>query len=163
MTDLKVTLRKGKYVIQDYTNGRKQVRDRDNKKLLFQYKKEAQAYAKELSGAIERKEIKLSGRHNFKQKFKEYGLFRLEMAHAATSRDTVGGVSGYISYFNKFVVPHFPDVYLDEVDGPMLEDFVKALVAAKVPHKTNTRIIQHIHTFLRWCEFKKLHHNFASA
>ena len=107
MNDLRITLRKGKYVIQDYANGRKQVRDRDNKKLSFKYKKEAQAYAKELSGAIERKEIKLSGRHNFKQKFKEYGLFRLEMAHSATSRDTIHGVSG-LQVGNTFSIPDLP-------------------------------------------------------
>ena len=163
MTDLRICLRKKNYVIQDYDDGRKQIKDQNGKKLQFKYKKEAKAYADELTGAVERKEIKLSGRYNFKIKFKEYATFRTEMADQPGSRDTVHGVSGYKSYYEKYIVPHFPDVYLDEVDGPLLEQFVKVLVDIKTPHKTNTRIIQHIHTFLRWCEFKKLHHDFASA
>ena len=162
MTNLRVIKKRNQYVILDYNNGRKQVKH-DGKTLSFQFKKEAKAYRDKLSGAVERKEIILSGRHNFKEKFKEYAAFRLEMAQQPGSRDTVHGVSGYKSYYDKFIVPFFPDVYLDQVDGPMLEQFVKALVEAKTPHKTNTRIIQHIHTFLRWCEFQKLHHEFASA
>jgi len=163
MTDLKVTKRKGTYVIQDYGNNRKQVRDKHNKKLTFTNRRTAEAYAKELSGAIERKEFKLTDRHKFMDKFKEYGNFRIEMAEQPGARDSVHGVSGYKSYHDKYLIPFFPDVYLDETDGQTLERFVVALKAAKVAHKTNVNIIQHIHTFLRWCMFKKYHHDFSSA
>mgnify|MGYP003130331239 CR=1 FL=1 len=163
MSDLRITKRKGAYVIQDYNNGRKQIKDKNGKKLLFKYKKEARAYAKELSGAIERKEIKLVDRHKFMDKFKEYGLLRISQAEMEGSRETVGGVSGYKSYHDNYLSLCFPDIYLDEVDGPVLELFVKELKKRNVPHKTNERIIQHIHTFLRWCLFKKLHHDFSSA
>ena len=163
MTDLKITLRKGAYVIQDYGNGRKQIKDNNNKKLTFANRRVALAYAKELSGAVERKEVKLSDRQKFMDKFKEYGLFRLEMANKPGSRDSIHGVSGYKSYHDKYLVSFFPDVYLDETDGPTLEKFVKALKAAGVPHKTNKNIIQHIHTFLRWCLYKSYHHEFSSA
>jgi len=163
MTDLKVTARKGKYVIQDYGNGRKQIKDKNNKPLTFANRRVALAYAKELSGAVERKEVKLSDRQKFMDKFKEYGLFRLEMANQPGSRDSIHGVSGYKSYHDKYLVSFFPDVYLDETDGPTLEKFVKALKAAGVPHKTNKNIIQHIHTFLRWCLYKSYHHEFSSA
>jgi len=163
MTDLKITLRKGAYVIQDYGNGRKQIKDNNNKKLTFANRRVALAYAKELSGAVERKEVKLSDRQKFMDKFKEYGLFRLEMANQPGSRDSIHGVSGYKSYHDKYLVSFFPDVYLDETDGPTLEKFVKALKAAGVPHKTNKNIIQHIHTFLRWCLYKSYHHEFSSA
>jgi len=162
MSDLRVIKRKGQYVIQDYENGRKQIKDK-NKTVTFSNKKEAKAYAKELSGAVERKEIKLVDRHKFMDKFKEYGKFRIEMAEQPGARDSVHGVSGYRSYHDKYLVPFFPDVYLDETDGQTLEKFVVALKAAKVPHKTNVNIIQHIHTFLRWCMFKKYHHEFSSA
>ena len=101
--------------------------------------------------------------HNFKEKFKEYAAFRLEMAQQPGSRDTVHGVSGYKSYYDKFIVPFFPDVYLDQVDGPTLEKFVKNLKDVEVPHKTNKNIIQHIHTFLRWCLYKNYHNEFGSA
>ena len=53
-------------------NVRKQIKDKNNQKLTFKYKKEAKAYAKELSGAVERKEIKLNDRHKFMDKFKEF-------------------------------------------------------------------------------------------
>jgi len=163
MSDLRVCKRKGLFVIQDYANGRKQIKDKNNQKLAFKYKKEAKAYAKELTGAIERKEIKLVDRHKFMDKFKEYGLLRIAQAEMEGSRETVGGVSGYKSYHDNYLSLYFPDVYLDQVDGSTLEELVKNLKTAKVPHKTNERIIQHIHTFLRWCLFKKLHHDFSSA
>ena len=163
MTDLKITRRKGAYVIQDYGNGRKQVRDKDNKKLTFTNRRTAEAYAKELSGAVERKEFKLIDRHKFMDKFKEHADFRIEMANQPGARDSVGGVSGYLSYYKKYLVPHFPDVHLDQVDGPLLAEFILALKTAGVPHKTNKNIIQHIHTFLRWCLYKSYHHEFSSA
>ena len=163
MTDLRVCSRKKKYVIQDYSNGRKQIKDKDGKKLFFKYKKEANAYCKELEGAVIRKEIKLVDRHKFMDKFKEYGLLRIEQADMEGSRETVSGVSGYKSYHDNYLSLHFPDLYLDEVDGPALEAFILACKKAGVPHKTNTRMIQHIHTFLRWVLYKKLHHDFASA
>ena len=80
MSDLRICKRKGLFVIQDYANGRKQIKDKNNQKLVFKYKKEAKAYAKELTGAIERKEIKLNDRHKFMDKFKEYGLIRIAKA-----------------------------------------------------------------------------------
>ena len=110
MTDLRICKRKGAYVIQDYANGRKQIKDKNNQKLTFKYKKEAKAYAKELSGAIERKEIKLIDRHKFMDKFKEYGLLRIEQAEMEGSRETVGGVSGYKSYHDNYLSLCFPDI-----------------------------------------------------
>jgi hypothetical protein len=127
MTDLRICLRKKNYVIQDYSNGRKQIKDKDGKK------------------------IKLIDRHKFLDKFKEYGLLRIAQAEMEGARETVGGVSGYKSYHDLYMSLHFPDLYLDEVDGPALEAFVKKLKAANVPYKTNKVIIQHIHTFLRYC------------
>ena len=169
MTDLKVTQRKGAYVIQDYANGRKQVRDKQHKKLTFTNKKEAQAYAKELSGALQRKEIKLYDRHKFLEKFKEHADFRIEMANQPGARDSVGGVSGYLGFYNKYILPHFPkgidgkDIYLDEIKGPVLAAFILTLKKAGVTHKTNKNIIQHIHTFLRWCLYQSYHNDFESA
>ena len=162
MTDLRIVKRKKNYVIQDYSNGRNQIK-KDGKALLFKYKKEAKAYAKELEGAVESKQIKLTGRHKFMDKFKEYGLFRIEMANQPGARDSISGVAGYKSFYDKYLVPFFPDVYLDETDGETLLKFVIALKAAGVTHKTNVNIIGHIHTFLRWCMFKKYHHEFSSA
>jgi hypothetical protein len=44
----------------------------------------------------------------------------------------------------------------------VLEKFVAALKAG-VTYKTSKNLIGHIHTFLRWCMFKKYHHEFSSA
>jgi len=169
MTDLKVTARKGKYVIQDYGNGRKQIKDKNNKPLTFANRRVALAYAKELSGAIERKEIKLTDRHKFLDTFKQHADFRIDMANEPGARDSVGGVSGYLSYYNKYILPYFPkakgggDIYLDQIDGPVLAVFILTLKKAGVTHKTNKNIIQHIHTFLRWCKYQKYHNDFGSA
>ena len=169
MTDLKVTKRKGAYVIQDYANGRKQVRDKDNKKLTFTNRRTAEAYAKDLLGAVERKEVKLTDRHKFLEKFKEHADFRIDMANQPGARDSVGGVSGYLSYYNKYILPHFPkakggeDIYLDQINGPVLAAFILTLKKAGIAHKTNVNIIQHIHTFLRWCLYQSYHQEFSSA
>ena len=163
MSDLRICRRKGQYVIQDYTNGRKQVRDKHNKKLVFGNKKDAKAYAKELSGAIQRKEIKLTDRHKFKDKFKEYADFRIYNANQPGCRDSIGHVNGILSYYNKYINPYFPDKHLDEVDGEVLEKFVAKLRADAVTYKTCKNLIGLTHTFLRWCMFKKYHHSFGSA
>jgi integrase len=163
MTDLRVVRKRKQYVILDYSNDRKQIKDKDGNTLSFKYKKEANTYKTDLEAAVIRKEIKLVDRYKFMDKFKEYGLLRIEQAEMEGSRETVGGVSGYKSYHDKYLSLHFPDLYLDEVDGPALESFVKNLKKAGVPYKTNKVIIQHIHTFLRWCLYKKLHHDFSSA
>jgi len=163
MTNLKITSRNGGYVIQDYDNGRKQVRDKHHKKLIFSNKKEAQAYAKELVGAVERKEIKLYDRHKFLVKFKEYADFRIHNANQPGSRDSVSYVIGIQSNYAKYITPYFPDLHLDEVDGEVLEKFVAAMRADNVTYKTCKNLIGLIHTFLRWCKFKKYHHGFGSA
>jgi len=163
MSDLRICKRKGQYVIQDYANGRKQIKDTNNKKLSFSNKKEAKAYAKELSGAVERKEIKFTDRHKFLDTFKEYADFRIHNANQPGSRDSVTYVNGLTSYYNKYLTPYFPDVYLDQTDGPTLETFVAKLKAADVTYKTSKNLIGCIHTFLRWCMFKKYHHEFSSA
>jgi len=163
MADLRVRKRRKKYIIQDYENGRKQIKDKNGNNLSFEYKKEANTYKSDLEAAVIRKEIKLVDRHKFMDKFKEYGLLRIEQAEMQGSRETVSGVSGYKSYHDKYLSLYFPDLYLDQVDGPVLEGFVKSLKKAGVPYKTNKVIIQHIHTFLRWCLYKKIHHDFASA
>ena len=41
MTDLRICLRKKNFVIQDYDDGRKQIKDQNGNKLQFKYKKEA--------------------------------------------------------------------------------------------------------------------------
>ena len=162
MTDIRVIKKRNQYILLDYENGRTQIKQ-DGKSLAFKYKKEAKAARDTLITAVESREIKLTGRHKFMDKFKEYGLFRIEKANEPGARDSLHGVSGYKSYHDKYAVPFFPDVYLDETDGPILEKFVQALKLAGVPHKTNKNIISHIHTFLRWCLFKKYHHEFSSA
>ena len=162
MTDIRVIKKRSQYILLDYANGRTQIKQ-DGKSLAFKYKKDAKAARDLLTVAVESNQIKLTGRHKFMDKFKEYGLFRIEMANQPGARDSVTGVAGYKSFHDKYAVPYFPDVYLDETDGPTLVAFVAKLKAAGVTHKTNVNIIQHIHTFLRWCLFKKYHHEFSSA
>ena len=103
MTDIRVIRKRNRYHLFDYENGRKQIR-RDGKSLAFKYKKEAKAYRDELVVAVESKQIKLTGRHKFMDKFKEYGLFRIEMANQPGARDSISGVSGYKSFHDKYLI-----------------------------------------------------------
>ena len=162
MTDIRVVKKRNQYHLLDYENGRKQIR-KEGKALAFKYKKEAKAYRDELVVAVESKQIKLTGRHKFLVKFKEYADFRIHNANQPGSRDSVSYVKGILSFYNKYLEPYFPDVHLDEVDGEVLEKFVATLKAAKTTYKTSKNLIGHIHTFLRWCMFKKYHHGFGSA
>ena len=163
MTDiLKVCKRKKNYVIQNISDGRKQIK-RNGKALLFISKLEAKAYCKELQGAVIRKEIKFTDRHKFKDVFLLMAEERMKFACDKTKKLTKQGVRSYLSYSKRHIAKYFPDIYLDELDAMSLEQFAITCDKNDVTSKTVKDIIQHIHTALRWMLVKKYHHNFSSA
>ena len=163
MTDiLKVCKRKKNYVIQNISDGRKQIK-RNGKALLFISKLEAKAYCKELQGAVIRKEIKFTERYKFKDVFLLKAQERWEEACDDTNKLTKQGARGYLSYSKRHIAKWFPDIYLDELDAMSLDTFAKNCLKNDVTYKTVKDIIQHIHTALRWMLVKKYHDNFASA
>jgi len=163
MTDiLKVCKRKKNYVIQNISDGRKQIK-RNGKALLFINKNEAKAYCKELQGAVIREEIKFTDRHKFKDVFLLMAEERMKFARDKTKKLTKQGVRSYLSYSKRHIAKWFPDVYLDELDAMSLEEFAITCDKNGVTYKTVKDIIQHIHTALRWMMERKYHNNFASA
>ena len=163
MTDiLKVCKRKKNYVIQNISDGRKQIK-RNGKALLFISKLEAKAYCKELQGAVIREEIKFTNRHKFKDVFLLMAEERMKFARDKTKKLTKQGVRSYLSYSKRHIAKWFPDVYLDELDAMSLEEFAITCDKNGVTYKTVKDIIQHIHTALRWMMERKYHNNFASA
>ena len=163
MTDiLRVCKRKKNYVIQNISDGRKQIR-RNGKALLFASKLEAKAYCKELQGAVIRKEIKFTERYKFKDVFLLKAQERWDEACDDTNKLTKQGARGYLSYSKRHIAKWFPDIYLDELDAMSLEQFAINCFTNNVTYKTVKDIIQHIHTALRWMMVRKYHDNFASA
>ena len=163
MSDLRITKRISGFVIQDYANGRKQVRDLNHKKLTYTNKKDAKAAVKELMALELKGIVKLGHRHKFKDKFLEFGLDRMEIASNEDTALTKQGMRGYLSYSKNHIAKWFPDIYLDEVDGMVFDEFARTCIKNDVTWKTVKNIIQHIHTALRWFMEKKYHDNFASA
>ena len=163
MSDLRIQKRRDKYVIQDYDNGRKQVRDTNNKKLAFTNKSDAKASIKELMALELKGAVKLGTRHKFKDKFREFADDRFETASDDNRALTKQGVRGYLSYSKNHIAKWFPDIYLDELDGYGLEQFAETCLKNNVTWKTVRNIVRHIHTTCRWFMVKKYHNDFASA
>jgi len=163
MSDLRLQKRRGVYVIQDYDNGRKQVRDTRNKKLTFINKTQAKVAIKELEALELKGAVKLGARHKFKDKFKEFADDRFATASDANRALTKQGVRGYLSYSKNHIAKWFPDIYLDELDGMVLNEFAETCFKNNVTYKTVKNIVRHIHTTCRWFMEKKYHHDFSSA
>ena len=164
-TDLRIVKRSKPtkhYVIQDYANGRSQIRE-DGKVLKFGHKVDAKAYRDKIRGAVERKELKLNRRYKFKDVFLLMAEERMKFACDKTKKLTKQGVRGYLSYSKRHIAKWFPDIYLDELDAMSLDTFAKNCLKNDVTYKTVKDIIQHIHTALRWMMVRKYHDNFASA
>ena len=136
MSDLRITKRISGFVIQDYDNGRKQIRDNNHKKLSFANKKDAKAAVKELMALELKGIVKLGDRHKFKDKFLEFGLDRMEIASDEDTALTKQGMRGYLSYSKNHIAKWFPDVYLDEVDGMTFDTFARTCFENDVTWKT---------------------------
>jgi integrase len=158
MSDLRIVKKRKRWVIQDYENNRKQVG------ISFEFEREAKPVLKKLQNNGLKAEVILGDKqYKFIPLFAEYAEMRVNRAKNPYTRETVAGVCGYVSYSKRQIPSHFPDVYLHQVDGKTLEQFVTKCNEAEVPFKTTKVIIQCIHTFLRWCLVEKYHYNFESA
>ena len=111
MSDLRIQKRRDKYVIQDYDNGRNQVKDSNNKKLAFGNRKDAKAAIKELEALELKGTVKLGARHKFKDKFQEFADNRYEIASDDDTALTKQGVRGYLSYSKNHIAKWFPDLF----------------------------------------------------
>ena len=153
--DLRVTKKNG-WQILDYSNKRKIVRARDNTK-SWSNKKDAEKARDALIAAVATKEIIIGDRHKFKEEYLKYASMKLEAANTEGIRLSAASIKGYVSNYHLYIEDCFPDIYMDEVTGPVLRDFVKKVYLLKHNSFTGNSIwykvkdlIYKIKTFLRY-------------
>lgn len=104
----------------------------------------------ELIALIAKKKVIVADRHKFKVEYEKYALNKLAAAEDPTIRLSLASVKGYETFNRKYIAPCFPDVYIDEVSGPVLRDFVKCIIAKQgATWKVASRVVSFIKTFLR--------------
>jgi len=120
--DLRVTKKFG-WQILDYSNNRKIVRARDNAK-SWSNKKDAEKARDVLIAAVATKKVVLGNRHKFKEEYLKFASMRLEQGNQEGTKLTKQSVRGYLGNYENYISDCFPDIYVDEVSGPVLEEFV---------------------------------------
>ena len=144
--DLRVYPKNSKFVIQDMNDGRKQYGK------PYKSKSAANAALKKLITDVATEEIVIGNRYRFKDEFKKYGLLRLTQAEDQSVRLGKASIRSYEAYYRNYITDCFPDIYLDEVRGKTLRDFVACIYKKKnATYKTAKNIVYHIKTFLRHC------------
>ena len=144
--DLRVYPKNNKFVIQDMDDGRKQYGK------PYKSKSAANAALKKLIADVATEEVVIGNRYKFKDEYKKYAESRIVQAEDSSVRLTLASVKSYESYYRNYIADCFPDIYLDEVRGKTLHDFVVCIYDKKnATYKTAKTIIAHIKTFLRYC------------
>tara|TARA_R110002072_G_scaffold290006_1_gene457421 strand:+ start:560 stop:1888 length:1329 start_codon:yes stop_codon:yes gene_type:complete len=153
--DLRVTKKNG-WQILDYSNKRKIVRARDNTK-SWSNRKDAEKARDALIAAVATKKVILSDRHKFKEEYLKYASMRLEQGDTEGTRLTKASTRGYLSNYKNYISDCFPDIYVDEVSGPVLEEFIKKVKLLKDNSFTGKSmwfkckdLVYKIKTFLRY-------------
>jgi len=147
---------KNKYVIQDFSQNRKQITCKDGNK-KWTSRSAANTALRKLIADVATKKVIIDDRYKFKDEYKKYAENRLTLAEDQTVRLSKASIKGYESYNRLYIQPCFPDVYIDEVCGPVLDKFVQCLYTEKkAPWKTAKNVISKIKTFLRDADGKKM-------
>ena len=153
--DLRVTKKFG-WQILNYSDNRKIVKAKDGTK-SWSNKKEAEKARDALIAAVATNEVVIGDRHKFKEEYLKYASMRLEDANKPGARLTAASVRGYLGSYNNYISDCFPDIYVDEVNGPVLENFVKKVYLMKHNsfsghsiYFTVRNTITKIKTFLRY-------------
>ena len=121
---------KDKFVILDYNQNRKQITCKDGSK-KWSSRTAAETALKALIADVATNKVVISNRHKFKEEYLKYASMRLNDANKPGARLTVASVRGYLSNYHNYISDCFPDVYVDEVTGPILKDFVKKVYQLK--------------------------------
>jgi len=120
--DLRVTKKFG-WQILDYSNKRRVVKAKDNTK-SWSNKKDAEKARDALIAAVATKKVILGDRHKFKEEYLKFASKRLEQGNQEGTKLTKQSVRGYLGNYENYISDCFPDIYVDEVSGPVLEEFV---------------------------------------
>ena len=144
--DPRIYPKNGKLVIQDMDDGRKQYGP------AYKSKSAANAALKKLIADVATEEVVVGSRYKFKDEYKKYAESRIVQAEDPSVRLTLASVKSYESYYRNYIDGCFPDIYLDELKGKILRDFVACIYKEKnATYKTAKNIVSHIKTFLRHC------------
>jgi|TARA_Y100000296_G_scaffold2608_1_gene3705 integrase len=144
--DLRVYPKNKKFVVQDMENNRKQIGK------PYQSKSAANAACRKLITDVATDKVVINGRYKFKEEYKKYAKAKLESAEKPDVRLSIEGVRAYESLYRNYIADCFPDIYLDEIRGKTLHDFIICCYQKKqATYKTAKNIISHIKTFLRDC------------
>lgn len=117
--------KRGKYVVVDYDDNRKQLAKYADHKLAKQFVKNK--LAEELQ--LKNNQIIAKGkRYKFKEEYKAFAEYWVSLGKDPTVRMSFRSVQGYMSHWHNYIEPYFEDLYLDEVTE---DEFVKFLVKVK--------------------------------
>ena len=155
--DLRVSKKsKDKFVILDFNQNRKQITCKDGSK-KWTSKSAAQVALKVLIANVATKKVIITNRHNFKEEYLKFASKRLDDANKPGARLTRASVRSYLSNYHNYISDCFPDIYVDEVSGPVLEEFVKKVKLLKHNSFTGKSmwfkvkdLVYKIKTFLRY-------------
>jgi len=144
MNDLRICKRGSSFVIQDWSNDRKQI-------ARYSTKTSARAALKKLIADVATKKVVIDDRHKVRDTFQKYAAKRLEDADTG-GKLTREGVRRYDAFWRNYLHNTMPDVYLDELRNKHIEELVKQLyLKHKATYRTAQNIVSAILTFIRWC------------
>ena len=163
MSDKKIWIRHrgNKFVVVKIVDGKQeQVADFPNKTLAKDYVKKRRI-AEHLKKVVDQE-------YDFKSKFEEFAKIKLEGGSDDNTCLTKSGGSRYLSHYNNYIYPHFPNCKVHEVTSEHLQKFVDNFLGKPgktdpSKYKTACRILDNIKRFLKWCVVKNYHNNFQSA
>ena len=126
--------------------------------------KNQQEELKKLIADVATKKVIVGDRYKFKAEYQKYAAWKLEVSKDQTVRLSPASVKGYDCNYRNYIADCFPDVYIDQVDGSILEKFVIDLNKEKKDQfegqsmwKKSLDIIYKIKTFLRYADGKRMH------
>ena len=130
----------------------------------FNSKVEAERHKADLIRLAAKDQI-VDKEHNFKEVYLKFALDQKKQGDMPGSKLTSSSADVYLSFYNNYIEPAFPDIYLHQVDSPVLEKFVESIykLPKSATYKTAKTVIEKIKKFLRYCLENKYHHNFESA
>ena len=121
---------KDKFVILDYNQKRKQITCKDGSK-KWSSRTAAETALKALIADVATNEVIISNRHKFKEEYLKYASMRLRQGDTEGTRLTKASARGYLSNYENYISDCFPDIYVDQVSGPVLEKFVNKIYLTK--------------------------------
>jgi len=143
--ELRIVPKRKKFVIQDFTNKRKQVGR------SFKTQGEAKAALRKLIADVATEAVVISDRHKVRDLYVKFHTQR--SADADIGGDlTKESIRRYEAYWRLYLHNTLPDVYLDELKNKTIVELIKALyLKHELPYRTVWNIVSAFKTFVRWC------------